>query len=229
MTTRRDVPAVADAKRQAKALRDFLAATGIEIKHTHALEAVAHIQHQPNFHVLRHEAAKTGPLIWIVNTMVGGMLPDQYASLSRDDALNWFARQVAIARVAVARTEIVVKAAASAPTGLYAFTHGVLIASLTALHLGGPSPVAPMFSNDQTLPEIADAITSLVWEDEGDEWAEVRQSVEDLAYDRYHWRRLEDEATRHSQPANPEPRESVDYQRLMDAINALVREPGAPE
>ena len=41
-------------KKQAKVLREFLAAGGIEIKHTHALEAVARMHGTKDFHTLSH-------------------------------------------------------------------------------------------------------------------------------------------------------------------------------
>ncbi len=43
-------------KKQAKVLREFLAAGGIEIKHTHALEAVARMHGAKDFHALSHQA-----------------------------------------------------------------------------------------------------------------------------------------------------------------------------
>ncbi len=45
-------------KKQAKLLREFLTAGGIEIKHTHALEAVARMHGAKDFHTLSHQAGQ---------------------------------------------------------------------------------------------------------------------------------------------------------------------------
>jgi hypothetical protein len=45
-------------KKQAKVLREFLAVGGIEIKHTHALEAVARMHGAKDFHLLSHAAGQ---------------------------------------------------------------------------------------------------------------------------------------------------------------------------
>ncbi len=45
-------------KKQAKVLREFLAVGGIEIKHTHALEAVARMLGAKDFHTLSHQVGQ---------------------------------------------------------------------------------------------------------------------------------------------------------------------------
>jgi hypothetical protein len=227
MTSRRDLSALGDARKDANALRSFLANAGITIKHTHALEAIAHIRGESNYHLLRHSLAKgqATQQVWVINTFGAGMQPAQRITHSQADALGWFAREVAIARVAIARSEIEVKVGGQPLPGLYAFTDGVLVVSATLPALATPGLATPLFAAEDALQTVANAITSLVWED-GNDWEEVRALAESSGADQFHTRYIEDEATRECPRTQLKDLPTADYERLMDAIAQAVRNYG---
>lgn len=80
-------------KAQAKTLKEFLAAGGINIKHTHALEAVARMHGEKDFHTLSHEAGKvvlgedvSKAAALLMEAGIGLHIPGTYEIQSPEDA-----------------------------------------------------------------------------------------------------------------------------------------------
>lgn len=55
-------------KEQARSLREFLQQGGVTLKHTHALEAIARIHGERNWHLLSSQAKRNRRPVWLIST-----------------------------------------------------------------------------------------------------------------------------------------------------------------
>jgi hypothetical protein len=191
----RSADVAASFKQQARRLREFLAAGGHEIKHTHALEAIARIHGYGDFHLLAHAAEQTVSRSWVIATFGGGLLPQLMMAANTADAVGTFVAQL-VRFAADPNVELVVRAQeAGEHRGLYALNNGALVCSMTqpqvmVAHSAEPQP----FAQIDAVSSVAEALTLAVWERDG--WGPFDEKVHDEQFWPRINRRLEDEALR---------------------------------
>jgi hypothetical protein len=219
----------ASFKQQARRLREFLAAGGHDIKHTHALEAIARIHGYDDFHLLAHAAEQSTSRHWVIATFGGGLLPQLMMAASAADALSAFVAQ--LARLATEPdVELVVRAQdVGEHRGLYALNNGALVLSMTqppavAIHSTEPLP----FERIDAMASIAQDLTLAMWERDG--WGSFYEKVHDEQFWPRVNRRLEDEALRGaSMPDFHRDLPVAELERIMEwalSVNVSVKEGG---
>jgi hypothetical protein len=182
-------------KQQAKVLKDFLRAGGHDLKHTHALEAIARINGFDDFHLLAHAASTPSVSTWVIATYGAGILPHLALASSLKDGVGVFVHQ--LARICSDEgVEIRIRARDEGPhSGLYAMHNGALLCSMTRpprvtarYNTSAPSP----FTASLSLAEIAVELTWAMNERGG--WERFMESVHDEGFDEHLRQRLEDAA-----------------------------------
>lgn len=122
-------------KEQAARLRDFLKRAGIELKHTHALEAIAAVHGAKDFHTLQHAArqdAKPNVPVFVVNTYGTGAFIDSTVCNEIGIAIAAFAQHVRMYADLLPDSRVIVAAVHGGvrTEGLYCFVDDEVMVTL---------------------------------------------------------------------------------------------------
>lgn len=221
-------------KEQASRLQTFLAKNGVELKHTHALEAVAQMHGAKNWHTLRNSAIQNDTASlqaspWLICTYGQGHFPCATILTSLPIALNAFLKKAYIyaSLLPNATLRVIGEEVDAAFEGLFMFCDGILTVSMTRpaqeeLQEGSSQYVFPepeQFSNIASLIEAA--VHCRTRENLEELFERVRRSEQayqitfniDEAI-----RELPDEQPQHIKPADISPKDAEMLWRTMQQI-----------
>lgn len=175
-------------KDQAKRLAVFLKAGGHEIKHSHALEAVAAMHGAKDFHTLQHEAIKqdhSAPaLTYVVNTFGKGQFVESAVTTDLQAAVSMFLQTVQMYSDVLSDDDFVVAGVTGGARteGLYCYADGLLIATLLQAGVVGtgdsfqaPAPEAKELSD---LTDLAYFVSATLRRRKQGNWQERRKRLE---------------------------------------------------
>lgn len=120
-------------KAQAKRLREFLQLGGVMIKHMHALEAIARIHGEQNWHLLSYQAARHRRTVWLISTYGENGLSRSTLAEDRVTAMSVFLHNVyaMCCQPFTGSVHVLGQDEDGEQHGLYFFVNGRLSVSLT--------------------------------------------------------------------------------------------------
>lgn len=155
-------------KQQAARLQDFLKAAGITLKHTHALEAVAHIHGAKNWHTLRHQASESThtSTLWLISTYGKGTLQQSVFAKDLVVAINIFLKDTYVycCLYPTEDMKVVGEKDDAGLRGLYLFVENTLCVSMIIPGWSEFQEDSPSFHfpDPEDFPQVAEAIQTAI-------------------------------------------------------------------
>lgn len=175
-------------KQQATRLRDFLKRGGFDLKHTHALEAIAAVHGAKDFHSLRHgtraNQPESGP-VFAVNVYGAGSFIDTTVCNDLQIAIAAFAQEVRMFADLLPDARVLVAAVhgGARTEGLYCFVDDAVMVTLLQACVGDVEknfePLLPHVTDlqDQGINDFAYNVTAALYSRKRGPWEARRSKV----------------------------------------------------